>query len=740
MPEASPGHPSAQDLADFAAGRLGRDRAGPVAQHVRACADCRRKIEDLTAPTAPRAAAARGGTLPAVAAELPLEVAPPVATIAEAPPPELASSSKYEVLGKLGDGGMGSVWKVRHTLLNRVVAVKVMRPDASAHEDARDRFLQEMRAVATLQHPRIVRALDAEKAGDLLLLVMECVDGRSLQKLVSQKGPLPVGFACRFAAQAAEGLQHAHEKGMVHRDIKPANLMVTRDTKEVKILDFGLARVPKEQKGTRVETRYQTFMGTPEFVAPEQANDARSADVRSDIYSLGCTLYYLLTGRPPFEGESAYAVILAHMHQRPRPLTELRPEVPAGVWAVVAKMMAKQPRDRYLTPAEVMRALEPFVVTAKKADDTGEVPVAADAAGASTPLPSPERVLPPPLPSATTLPGRGVELAHSWRMAWQRGRPYARIGAFVVLGQALVVAATVLLTLFFTSGVKDPAEGWRQEFTNSVGMKLVRIPAGRFMMGSPAEESHRDEDEGPRHEVEITRSFYLGAYEVTQEQYNKVMEWNPSFFAATGGGKEQVQGQNTSQHPVETVSWDEAVQFCAVLSGRAEEKRAGRRYRLPTEAEWEHACRAGVPSSLPFHAGDRLAAADANFDASKPYGGAEPAEARNQTCPVGRYPPNRFGLFDMHGNVREWCADWYDVKYYEYSPKKDPLCPRKTDRRVVRGGSWRATAAQCRSAFRGSEAAVVGPDRPGMGAPGATPGRDNATGFRVACVPVARGE
>jgi formylglycine-generating enzyme required for sulfatase activity/serine/threonine protein kinase len=755
MPEASDSHPGPEELADFGAGKLARDRAARVAAHVGACAECRQKLDELSPDSFVgklRGAAARGGTLPAVAHEAPIKSPPQGATVSEAAPAELASSRKFEVLGKLGDGGMGSVWKVRHTFLNRVVAIKVMRPDALARDDARDRFLQEMRAVGTLQHPRIVRALDAEKAGELLLLVMECVDGRSLQKLVTQKGPLPVGFACRFALQAAEGLQHAFEKGMVHRDIKPANLMVTRDTKEVKILDFGLARVPKEQKGTRVETRYQTFMGTPEYVAPEQANDARGADIRSDIYSLGCTLYFLLSGKPPFEGETAYAVVISHMQQRPRPLPELRPDVSAEVWAVVAKMMAKAPRDRYQTPAEVVRALEPFALTGKKVDDTGEVPAAAeaDAGGSSTPLPSPERGLPPPLPQLPTLakrPAGASRVVEGMRRLWPRWRPFVRAALIGVLLEALILVLTVRLTMFFTMPPADPVEEWPRELTNSIGMKLVRIPAGRFSMGSLPDEANRDQDEGPRHEVEITRPFYLGAFEVTQSEYEAVMGKNPSWFSPVGGGRDLVQGRDTTRFPVEMVSWEDAAGFCTELSARPKEKRAGRKYRLPTEAEWEYACRGGAPAYSVFHLGDSLGAAQANFDASRPYGGGQNGEESKQTCRVGLYPANRFGLYDLHGNVREWCSDWYDHRYYEYSAKKDPECPKNTGRRVLRGGSWRATGVQCRAAYRGSEGSNFPGGGPGMpgGGPGGPPGaaatgRDNATGFRVVCVAATRGE
>jgi formylglycine-generating enzyme required for sulfatase activity/serine/threonine protein kinase len=215
-----------------------------------------------------------------------------------------------------------------------------------------------------------------------------------------------------------------------------------------------------------------------------------------------------------------------------------------------------------------------------------------------------------------------------------------------------------------------------REITNSVGMKLVLIPAGKFRMGSPNTETDRASDEGPEHEVEITRPFYMGIYEVTQKQYQAVMGRNPSWFSPTGEGKKKVANLSTDEFPVEMVSWYEAVAFCNKLSALPEEERFGRWYRLPTEAEWEYACRAGAALKTPFHFGRSLSSYQANIDYLQ------------RTTTVGSYAPNAFGLFDMHGNVWEWCADWYDADYYGKSPKHDPQGPQKGQRRVLRGGSW----------------------------------------------------
>jgi serine/threonine protein kinase/WD40 repeat protein len=273
-------------------------------------------------------------------------------------PPELARSQKYRILSKLGQGGMGTVYKAEQVPMTRTVAIKVMSPDLVDDPAALGRFQAEVRAAAQLLHPNIVTAFDADQEGGLHFLVMEHVEGITLDRLVRQKGPLPVSQACHFTRQAALALQHAHEKGMIHRDVKPQNLMVTR-AGQVKVLDFGLARLAGA-RGAAGATVTGAFLGTPGYVAPEQAKDARSADIRADLYSLGCTLYFLLAGHPPFQADTHLNLILAHFQDEVRPLTELRGDLPAGLWEVVERLLAKDPAGRFQTPQEAARALQPF--------------------------------------------------------------------------------------------------------------------------------------------------------------------------------------------------------------------------------------------------------------------------------------------------------------------------------------------------------------------------------------------
>ena len=236
--------------------------------------------------------------------------------------------------------------------------------------------------------------------------------------------------------------------------------------------------------------------------------------------------------------------------------------------------------------------------------------------------------------------------------------------------------------------------------TNSIDMKLALIPAGSFVMGSPISEEERDREEIP-HDVIITRPFYIGVYEVTQREFAKVMgtdrKMQAHFDSSRGGGPD---------HPIENIGWQAAVDFCKKLSAAPAERLAGLKYRLPTEAEWEYACRAGTATA--FHFGNSLSSEQANFNGDYPYGEAEKGPYQRRTMKVGSYSPNAFGLYDPHGNVAEWCADWYDKDYYRDSPAEDPLGPPQgvladnfgSFYLVVRGGCWLDDARACRSANR----------------------------------------
>jgi serine/threonine-protein kinase len=280
---------------------------------------------------------------------------------------------QYRILDQIGRGGMGRVYKAEHRTMGRIVALKVLAPELLRTDRAQEMFLREVRAAARLVHPNIVTAYDANQVDNHYFLVLEYVDGPNLEQLVRKQGPLPVGQACDYARQIAQGLQCAHALGMVHRDVKPANVLVQQrglDGSEgpglVKISDFGLARLCRPDDAASphntILTRENAVLGTPDFLSPEQARNLHNTDVRSDLYSLGCTFYFLLTSRVPFPGGTTMEKLIRHGTEMATTVTQLQPEVPAGVAAVVARLMAKDPADRYQTPLEVVAALEPFAV------------------------------------------------------------------------------------------------------------------------------------------------------------------------------------------------------------------------------------------------------------------------------------------------------------------------------------------------------------------------------------------
>jgi serine/threonine protein kinase len=287
---------------------------------------------------------------------------------------------KYKVLERIGTGGMGQVFLCEHKLMKRRVALKVL-PAAKAQDPASlERFYREAKAVAALDHPNIVRAYDIDQDENIHFLVMEFVDGPNLQELVKKIGPLDPTRACHYIFGATVGLQHAHEMGLVHRDIKPGNVLVDR-TGVIKVLDMGLARFFHDEDDQLTKKYDENVLGTADYLAPEQALDSHSVDIRADIYSLGGTFYYLLTGSPPFPEGTIAQKLLWHQTRETRPIRSIRPDVPEALASIIETMMRKDPARRYQTPADVLTALAPWVQTPIAPPTEQEIPAISAAAG-----------------------------------------------------------------------------------------------------------------------------------------------------------------------------------------------------------------------------------------------------------------------------------------------------------------------------------------------------------------------
>jgi serine/threonine protein kinase len=467
-------HPSADQLRAFGVGRLDPAAADTLVQHLETCADCRQAVAETSGDSfLNRLRDARPGSV--MSADGTAAYVPRSNEI----PPELANNPEYENLAELGRGGMGVVYKARNSLMGRDEVLKVMNQEMMSRPGAAERFRREIQSAAALDHPNIVRAYSARLLGDLFVFSMEFVPGEELGKLVRSRGRLPIVHACYYAQQVANGLQHAHEKGMVHRDIKPANLILRVEGKKhtIKILDFGLAKLTSERGFNSGLTGEGRMLGTPDYIAPEQILDAQSAGIQADIYSLGCTLYFLLTGQPPFQGNSLFELLKKHQEEDAAPLALTRPDVPDELAGIVAKMMAKNPSRRFQTPAEVAKALAPFVKPGVARPKNGQT--------------APAMPLVEPLPNAARPAGNmwetlaidspaGKALVGKPRGARSNVRVWALLGA--------VALAIIVLTGLWASGVLRSKN--REEQTPIVAKK--ESPSGRASIPDRKREPPRD--------------------------------------------------------------------------------------------------------------------------------------------------------------------------------------------------------------------------------------------------------
>jgi tRNA A-37 threonylcarbamoyl transferase component Bud32 len=682
-------HPSADLLREFALGKLDDILAAVVMNHLDGCPDCCRAAAaqsgDDFLDRLRQAHSLSGTPAPvestACAAPAPKRATGPTAEL----PPELANNPHYEVLRELGRGGMGVVYLARNKLMDRLEVLKVVKQALLDRPGAEERFLREIRSAARLNHPNVVTAYSAVQSGQLLAFAMEYVEGEDLAKLVQRQGPLPVVQACDYIQQAALGLQHAFEKKMVHRDIKPQNLLLSSDGKKqiVKVLDFGLAKVMRANDKDPGFTGDGAMLGTPDYVAPEQTLDAANADIRADVYSLGCTLYYLLTGAPPFKGRCLYDVLQAHQSMEARPLHLVRPEVPEELAAVVQKMLAKDPAMRHQTPQALVEALAAFVE-----------PGALERRPLRDVLHRAERDAGGKPPRRKWLIGGGIAVAVlliGLLGLWAGGviRVKTPEGTLVVQvnvpnPDVLVDGKKVIVT--WDEGgkraeIRIPAGTREVEVTKdgfaAYGKKVALSEGGSRVLEAWLEPKPRDpsgarpSSGGRPKAVEGSRAgeerddnalkmkfcwcptgtipgFWMGKYEVTQSEWARLMGSMPAHALDKGKG---------DRHPIYQVSHIEAMEFCRKLTDG--ERKSGRlprgwSYRLPTDVQWEYACRAGTTTATAF--GDKLASTQANFNGDWPHNGAPKGPNRQKAVEVGSYRPNAWGIYDMHGNVGEFTA------------------------------------------------------------------------------------
>jgi formylglycine-generating enzyme required for sulfatase activity len=672
--------------------------------------------------------------------------------------PELPSPfGQYEIIRMLGRGGMGAVYLAQDTRLERRVALKIPHPEFAQVRSIRERFLREARAAARFHHPNFCPIHEIGEFNGLPYLTMAYIEGGTLSSKLERGRPWDQRKAAEVVRTLAVALAEAHREGIVHRDLKPDNVMFDARGGLV-IMDFGLARRFEVDDATL--TAAGAVMGTPGYMSPEQA-EAQSDKIgpRSDVYSLGVILYELISGRRPFEG-STVRVLAMILTAPPLPPSSYHPEVNPVLESICLKAMAREIDDRYGSMDDFAGALDGFLkapsAPAPDEESPGRVALALPSHGSRQGKPYPTRS---PVRSwlvavAVVIIAVGVIIY----LATDRSR--IKIDETAPSDQPIDSAPPVSIVEAPAPPPTVPEKAVARSespaiipprpddplITNSIGMKLRLIPAGEVLMGSDESDPDAEDDEkvaGKKHLVRITRPFYLGTTEVTVGQFRRFVESARYKTEAESDGKggfgwdehagtfKQAPKYNwrspgftqTDDHPVVNVSWNDATAFCGWLG-----QQEGQIYRLPTEAEWEYSCRAGQATRF-WSGNDPETLATVGNVADGTAKGKYPKWTYSITAkdgfvyaaPVGRVRsrPNAFGLFDMHGNVWEWCADWYDPDYYAKSPPADPLNSSPGAYRVYRGGSWYYFPSDCRSANRSRSA-------PGN--------RTNILGFRVARV------
>jgi formylglycine-generating enzyme required for sulfatase activity len=684
-----------------------------------------------------------------------------------------AEFGRYQILRKLGEGGMGRVYLAEDSLLARRVALKI--PHLDADPTAVARFQREARVAAGIDHPNLCGVHDVGQIDGVHFLTMPFLEGEPLSEHTGR--PWPPAQAVGLVRQLAVVLGVLHSRGLVHRDLKAANVMLKPDGVPV-LLDFGLARSFGE-RATRL-TNTGAVVGTPAYMPPEQANgDGENLGPAADVYSLGVILYELLVGRLPFDAPNVQGLLRQVFFEAPQPLSALRSGLAPQLDGVCLKALAKSPGERFADMAEFVAALDAALDAALVAPATtsaapllvcphcgkplrllasvqsGQGVECQTSIGGPGEAPTEDGSSAPALvtlsaASPSALPERKTTRLASWKLR----RWGLAVVVAVLLALGLVVAVVVGAGLLsdnrahdtgqhavMTPGQpgssagktqggpaeKEPAranapfdeakakelqEAWaaylgRQvEETLDLGgerLKLVLIPPGTFRMGSPRDEPGRNRaeqrfDAEELHWVTLTHPFYLGKFEVTQAQYEAVLGkvTIPSYFSPRGGGAAKVKDEPTAYFPEEQVSWEEADTFCTLLGNKVR-----RRVMLPTEAQWEYACRAGTET--PFYFGKACNGKQANCNGADPYGTANKGPSLGRPCEVGQYPPNAWGLCDMHGNAEEWCRDWYGP--YADLPTNDPERVEKGQdfARVLRGGWYAGNPESCRAASRHGE-------------------------------------
>lgn len=643
--------------------------------------------------------------------------------------------NRFKIVKPLGRGGFGQTYLAEDTdKLNKPCVIKQLLTQgqgSKANQKILELFMREAEQLDLLQENQQIPDLLAYfKEQNYLYLAQEYVNGQDLLRELQQQGPFSEAKILDLFGDLLPVLAFVHGKGVIHRDLKPENIMRRSRDGHLMLIDFGVARqISVSQRsvpGTRV--------GSPGYFSVEQFAEGR-AIVASDLFSLGATVFHLLSGQNPSDlwTLQGYSWVLDWHQHLPEPLSPY-------LHYVINQLLQIKAEERYQTVADVMADLRlqrppdlekpsspdpsplpnsnPSTLPPQPSSSTSKV----SASGSVPLLNAPQQTLPLPTLVAspasqsltpTTIKGPLIKNRRQFLtlalfggfglgsvVLWDlmRNRTSGPLPAPVTGNESLVLTEFnfEVVSTDVRGRIIDRNRNRAQFFTEDLGqginLEMVSIPAGTFMMGSLENELGRLTHEGPQHQVTLP-AFYMGKYPVTQAQWQLLMGFNPSKF----------EGVN---RPVDTVSWTQATEFCQALS-----QKTGRDYRLPSEAEWEYACRAGTKT--PFYFGETITTDLANYRGtdviaevgidSGQYALGPTGKYRQQTTETGEFPPNFFGLYDMHGNVLEWCQDIWQNSYTD-APTDGSAWLVETKQksyRIVRGGSWVNIPKVCRSGSRG---------------------------------------